>query len=83
MKNKIKVGLVSSLTTLAFLGSVLTTHAAAFSTSTAITEVNNQIGDVALIIGGTVAVILGLLSALLGLGWGVRHFKKYVTGKKF
>ena len=54
-----------------------------FGTSTAPTLVNGLIGDVAVIIGAVVGAILGLLAALLGLGWGLRKFKHYITGRKF
>ncbi len=54
-----------------------------FGTSTAPTLVNGLIGDVAVIIGAVVASILGLLAALLGLGWGVKKFRHYITGRKF
>lgn len=55
----------------------------AFSTSTAPTVVGSLISDVALVIGGVVGTILGLYAALVGLGWGVRKFKHYVSGRKF
>jgi hypothetical protein len=54
-----------------------------FGTSTAPTLVNSLVGDVAVIIGAVVGAILGLLAALLGLGWGIRKFKHYITGRKF
>jgi len=57
--------------------------AEAFSTSTAPTIVNSLISDVALIIGAVVGTILGLLAALMGLGWGVKKFRRYITGRKF
>jgi len=56
---------------------------AQFSTSTAITTVTTSITDVALIIAGVIAAILGLWAALTGLGWGMRKFKHYVSGRKF
>lgn len=54
-----------------------------FGTSTAPTLVNGLITDVAVIIGAVIASILGLLAALMGLGWGVKKFRHYITGKKF
>lgn len=54
-----------------------------FGTSTVPSIMTGFIGDVAVIIGIVVAAVLGLLAALLGLGWGVRKFKAYVSGKKF
>jgi len=35
------------------------------------------------LLGNTVDVVLIALVALLGLGFGVRHLKKYITGRKF
>jgi len=54
-----------------------------FGTTTAVTATNGLILDVSLIIAGVVTGILGLLAALMGLGWGVKSFRKYITGKKF
>lgn len=34
-------------------------------------------------LGATIGVILIGLIALLGLGFGVRHLRKYITGRKF
>lgn len=39
--------------------------------------------NLGIIIAATVSVILTGYAALLGLGWGVRHFKRYISGKKF
>jgi len=55
----------------------------AFGTSTAATTITSLVGDVALIIGTVLGVILGLVAALMGLGWGIRKFRQYVSGKKF
>jgi len=55
----------------------------ALSTSTAPTFIEGLVTDVALIMGTVIVVIVGLLAALLGLGWGIRKFKGYVTGRKF
>lgn len=54
-----------------------------FATSTAITEVTTLITNLGLVIAGVVTSILALYSALLGLGWGVRKFRAYVSGRKF
>jgi len=35
------------------------------------------------VIGDNVPTILVLLAALIGLGWGVRKFMKWVSGRKF
>jgi len=54
-----------------------------FSTSTAPTLVNGFIADIAVIIGAVIAGILGIYAGLVGLGWGIRKFKHYVSGRKF
>jgi len=35
------------------------------------------------ILAAVIAVVLVGLIALLGLGYGVRHLKRYITGRKF
>jgi len=39
--------------------------------------------DTGTILAAVVSVILAGLIALLGLGFGVRHLRKYITGRKF
>jgi len=39
--------------------------------------------DTGTILTAVVGVILAGLVALLGLGFGVRHVRKYITGRKF
>jgi len=39
--------------------------------------------DTGTILAAVVSVILAGTVALLGLGFGVRHVKKYITGRKF
>jgi len=39
--------------------------------------------DTGTILTAVVGVILAGLVALLGLGFGVRHLRKYITGRKF
>lgn len=39
--------------------------------------------DTGTILAVVVAAILTGLVALLGLGFGVRHLRKYITGRKF
>lgn len=39
--------------------------------------------DTGTILVAVVGVILTGLVALLGLGFGVRHLRKYITGRKF
>jgi len=54
-----------------------------FSTTTAVTTVTDLITNLALVIGGVVGAILALYAGLLGLGWGVRKFRQYISGRKF
>jgi len=56
---------------------------AAYSTTTAVADVNTAIGSVGDTIGGVVPTLLVLLAALIGLGWGIRKFTRHVSGKKF
>jgi len=55
----------------------------AFGTSTAPGVITGVITDVAVIIGAVVVTILSLYAALVGLGWGIRKFRRYVSGNKF
>jgi len=50
------------------------------STTSALSTAFTDTGTVLL---ASVATILVGLVALLGLGFGVRHLRKYITGKKF
>jgi len=50
------------------------------STTDALTSMFTQVGTVMALV---IAAIITTTVALLGLGFGVRHLKKYVTGKKF
>jgi len=59
------------------------TYASELSTSTAISAVNALKTDVGLTMGEVITGILGLLAALIGLGWGVRKFMRWVSGRKF
>jgi len=56
---------------------------AQYSTTTAAAAVVQNINDVGATIGAVVPTILLLMAALIGLGWGVRKFRKHVSGKKF
>lgn len=56
---------------------------AQYSTTTAATDVGTAIADVGSTIGANIPQILALLAALIGLGWGVRKFMKWVSGRKF
>jgi len=50
------------------------------STTDSLTSMFSQIGTVMALV---IAAIVATAVALLGLGFGYRHLKKYVTGKKF
>jgi len=50
------------------------------STTYALTTAFTNTGT---ILGVVIAVVLVGLIALLGLGFGVRHLRKYITGRKF
>jgi len=50
------------------------------STTGALTTAYADTGTILTLV---VAAILTGLIALLGLGFGVRHLKKYITGRKF
>jgi len=39
--------------------------------------------DLGVIIAAVVVTTLAGYGALLGLGFGIRHFRKYITGRKF
>ena len=66
----------------AVLFSVSTAHAqAAYSTTTAASNVNGLINDVGSAFGLIIVVILAFLAALIGLGMGVRYFKRWIGRK--
>jgi len=48
--------------------------------STTLTTLAVGIGSVMAV---ATALVMGGLTSQIGLGWGVRKFKKYVTGRKF
>jgi len=50
------------------------------STTSTLTTAFTDTGTILTIV--VAAVVTGLV-ALLGLGFGVRHLKKYITGRKF
>jgi len=83
MINKIKIATFGLGAMLLTLISSTQAHAQAYSTSTAVTSINNLTADVSQMITGSITAILVLLAALLGLGWGVRHFRRYIAGRKF
>jgi len=78
MKNKI---LAFGITALAMIPGLAS--AAAYGTSTAATDFGNAASDVGYMIAVGTAATLGGLAALTGLGFAVRHFLRWVAGKKF
>jgi len=50
------------------------------STTEALTTAFTNTGTT---LAASIAVILVGLIALLGLGFGIRHLRKYITGRKF
>lgn len=66
----------------AYQGVATSTHCmwVAASTTAALGTVFTDTGT---ILTAVIGVILAGLIALLGLGFGVRHLRKYVTGRKF
>jgi len=50
------------------------------STTAALGTLYSDAGTIIAVVIGT--VLVGLI-ALLGLGFGVRHLRKYITGRKF
>jgi len=51
----------------------------AASASGLFTSLTSNVGS---LIYSTLAVVLVALAALLGLGFGIRHVKKWITGRK-
>jgi len=54
-----------------------------YATSSALTALASLFSDTGVILTAIIGVILAGLIALLGLGFGVRHVRKYITGRKF
>jgi len=54
-----------------------------YATTSALTALTNLFTDTGTILTAVIGVILAGLIALLGLGFGVRHVRKYITGRKF
>lgn len=82
MKSKI-LKVLGALTPVFALGLMVSTAHAQFSTTTAVATQATFVSDIAYVIGATIAGILGLLASLTGLGWAVRKFRHYVSGRKF
>jgi len=56
---------------------------AQYATTTAVSDQNTLVANVGSSLQGEIPVILGLLAALIALGWGVRKFMRWVSGRKF
>jgi len=54
-----------------------------YSTSTAATQLATMFTDTGTLVGIVIAAVVAGAIALMGLGFGFRHLKKYITGKKF
>jgi len=54
-----------------------------YATSSALTALANMFTDTGTVLTAVIAAVLAGLIALLGLGFGVRHVRKYITGRKF
>jgi len=54
-----------------------------YATTSALVSLASLFSDVGIVLAAVISVILAGLVALLGLGFGVRHVRKYITGRKF
>jgi len=54
-----------------------------YSIANAVTNLSSMFTDTGTILVASIATILTGAVALMGLGFGWRHLKKYVTGRKF
>lgn len=54
-----------------------------YASSTAITTLQGAFSDTGSILVVAIAAVVAGAIALMGLGFGLRHLKKWVTGKKF
>jgi hypothetical protein len=54
-----------------------------FATSSFATVFNLAVSDTGYMVGLVVAAVTIGVVALMGLGFGIRHLKKWITGKKF
>jgi len=54
-----------------------------YSIANAVTNLGTMFTDTGTILVASIATILTGAVALVGLGFGWRHLKKYVTGRKF
>jgi len=54
-----------------------------YSTTTAATQLASMFADTGDLVAIVIAAVVVGLVALLGLGFGIRHLRKYITGRKF
>lgn len=54
-----------------------------FATSSFAAIFNGAVSDTGYMVGLVVAAVTIGVIALMGLGFGIRHIKKWITGKKF
>jgi len=54
-----------------------------YATSSFATTWAAAASDTGYVLGLVIATVIAGLIALLGLGFGVRHLRKYITGRKF
>ena len=54
-----------------------------YATSSALTALTSMFTDTGTLLVAVIGTILAGAVALLGLGFGFRHLKKYITGRKF
>jgi len=54
-----------------------------YATSSFAQTFNGAASDTGYIVGVVVSIVVIGVVALMGLGFGIRHIKKWITGKKF
>jgi len=54
-----------------------------YGTTTAAATISQALTDTGTLVTLVLAGVVGGVVALMGLGFGYRHLKKYITGRKF
>jgi len=54
-----------------------------YSTTTAASTITQAGTDTGTLVALALGIVVGGLIALMGLGFGIRHLRKYITGRKF
>jgi len=54
-----------------------------WSVASTTAALSSMFTDTGTVLAAVIGVILAGLIALLGLGFGVRHVRRYITGRKF